>query len=111
LKKIGTKYLINKDEINRNTRRSISWLKNVLRKAELVELDSCKQKRLLEQKCKVCYYVDDGISGQAFTDSICIVCGDIITNATTDTDKVCKKCSKEYNLCCHCGGNISLQLI
>ena len=53
-------------------------------------------------ECKECFYRKT-VSGQAFTDSICKNCGEIIVNPTTDIDNYCRKCCKKLNICKKCG--------
>jgi hypothetical protein len=103
--------MFDKEKVNNRTRRSLSWAKHILKKAEAVEIDAKKEQRLRAQRCKTCFYIDDGIGGQAITRSKCDICEKEVINASTDVDYICEECAKEYNLCRHCGGSIDMQLL
>ena len=68
--------------------------------------DSGNEKRLEDQLCKYCYYMGKGFAGMAITTVKCNKCGIEMTFPSTSTDKYCKDCAKELNVCKHCGAKM-----
>lgn len=76
-------------------------------KIELYDEDPDKTKRLNENLCKSCYYVNNGgWGGQAITVKNCEDCGKEMTFASTNTDCFCNACALRNNICKHCGGEM-----
>lgn len=65
-----------------------------------------KEQRLARgTECKLCRYLRGGrMSGQAFTDWKCRVCGKDATHPNTGTPAYCDSCCKTHGLCPTCGG-------
>ena len=57
--------------------------------------------------CKKCLMDRCYIAGQAFTEWTCQKCGETFIHHNTNTPKICKMCSEEYNLCEQCGDVIN----
>ena len=57
--------------------------------------------------CIECEMKNKGmISGQAFTEYTCKICGHIDVHHNTAVPSYCLECSKKYNICEYCGKEI-----
>ena len=57
--------------------------------------------------CKKCYWDNKGmVSGQAFTDFECALCGRTDMWHNTDVPKFCRECSEKFNMCQRCGADM-----
>jgi hypothetical protein len=73
--------------------------------------DGEKKKRLESVQCKFCFYMrTDRIGGASMTTRPCGICDDEMQFGSTCTDKICKKCAKEYDLCKYCGGDLEMRI-
>jgi rRNA maturation endonuclease Nob1 len=54
----------------------------------------------------ICIKCKGIVALQAFTNSVCKICGVPITTHHMPAYKICEECSKKYNLCQQCGENI-----
>ena len=69
--------------------------------------DPESKKRLVEAKCKPCFYLYQArIGGAAITDRACGICDANKTFSSTATDPICHKCADNNGLCVQCGGDI-----
>lgn len=91
------------------TERSKEWMKEYKLRAYKFENDPDVALRRADQTCVYCYY-SPRYGGQAMTESKCVVCGDEICNANTNTDMVCLTCAALHELCRHCGGDIEMRV-
>lgn len=58
--------------------------------------------------CKKCEWEEKGmLSGQAFRDFTCQLCGRTDTWHNTNIPKFCHECSKRLNMCQRCGGELN----
>lgn len=77
---------------------------NMKNRVDNYNSDPNKEDRLENNLCKYCEYSKgNGWAGQAFTNIKCKGCEREMTFPTTDTDKYCEDCAKEFNICKHCG--------
>ena len=84
-----------------------SKLNQYLKSAIKISLDAEKMQRLEAQLCPACWYLShDIISGQAFTDWTCKLCGTKETYSNTNTPQLCKVCAQRFGLCISCGGTL-----
>lgn len=70
-----------------------------------IENDPDSIRRLDIQNCKTCHY-STRMAGQAFTDSECGFCDNMMTFSNTDTDMLCQRCATMNEACKHCGGEM-----
>lgn len=96
-------------DIRVQTIKSQEKINRQLKLAKDLKQDPNMSFRLDDHLCKACYYFI-GFAGQAFTDSACYICGEIIHNNNTNTDKVCRSCAAKHHLCRKCGADISLDI-
>lgn len=69
--------------------------------------DNDKEARKSKQECKYCYYINFArVGGSAMTVKHCESCDEKMLFSSTNTDKLCDKCSDELGLCKHCGQKI-----
>jgi hypothetical protein len=91
------------------TERARHTARALVRNALKYLLDSEKEKRLQTLECKFCYYLEAARFGlQAITSKECDICGENVAYASTATGRVCEVCAAKYNVCTHCGGDLSM---
>lgn len=95
------------------TNRSKDRCEDYPAKALAMLTDSERKKRTTEaQECKCCYYLNTGrIGGAAITHKPCDLCGKEMAFGSTCTDRICKECSRENELCTFCGGDIHMRVL
>jgi hypothetical protein len=94
------------DMINHKTFYNVRRVDDMREKIDEYDKDEKISKRIDNQECKVCTYINDEFAFQAFTDSYCGICGKKMTFCNSDIDKVCLSCARIHGLCKHCGGRI-----
>ena len=99
-----------KADIEFSNGQAKNYIKSLLSRAESLQQDSSKEDRLKKGECKSCYYILSKIGGAAITKSNCKICDRDIINSSTCVNTLCTNCSKENNLCRHCGADMSLRL-
>lgn len=92
-------------QIQSATHRSKTWADNHVKNAVLLLTDGQREEREKEWLCKSCFYLDRPIGGRAITTTNCLACSCEMVFSSTCTDKFCKKCSEDMNVCCRCGGD------
>lgn len=84
---------------------------DLIKKVEKFKEDADKEKRLEQNLCSYCYYMaSDRIGGAAFTNRDCGICDKEMVFSSTCTDDLCGECASENDLCCRCGGEISMKV-
>lgn len=68
--------------------------------------DPERTKRLAQQECPICYYIDGRIGGAAMTSTECGRCGKPMTFGNTCVDAVCFVCALACGVCHHCGADM-----
>jgi hypothetical protein len=72
--------------------------------------DERKKERKVASECKFCFYFrTERIGGAAMTTRDCGICEMPQMYGSTNTDKICKKCATENELCKYCGADVSLR--
>jgi hypothetical protein len=90
---------------------ALARLRVSLKSAELIITDQDKGLRLDVMECKACYYLSRGaVVMQAFTKSNCEGCGVEVTFPNSRINKLCEKCAESNDRCCHCGGDIDIDI-
>jgi hypothetical protein len=95
--------------INASTYFAKQRTSNILRRAEQIREDSERDKRLVDQECKACYYSGSMVGGQALSSRPCGICGTVMNFSSTCTDAICLDCARKHNLCKCCGGDIEMK--
>lgn len=90
------------------TERSKQFVREQVELAKRISDDTDKQRRLVEQNCKRCFY-GSRIGGAAMTTQPCMCCHTQVMYGSTATDALCMDCAKENDLCKRCGGDIELR--
>lgn len=86
-----------------------SQVDNKIRKLATLLMDAEKEKRLAARMCQACFYLGGGFAGQAFTEWHCFLCKVPAMHHNTSVPRVCMDCSKGFDLCHTCGGNITMK--
>jgi hypothetical protein len=81
-------------------------VKELRKRLQNYDNDDLKDVRLRKYECKVCTYISSNMAFQAFTNTLCRICGKEMIFSSSDTDNLCVECAKENNLCKHCGGEL-----
>lgn len=72
--------------------------------------DPRRKERKEKAECKRCFYVHNArIGGATMTEQPCGICGVSQMYGSTATDKICKKCAIENELCKYCGADMELR--
>lgn len=95
-----------KEYISKTNKKHWFSTKMILRRAHDFEEDVKKEWRIKFQNCKFCTYLEGSLGASVLTNSTCAICGKPILNSSTNIDKLCIDCAKEYQLCAHCGGTM-----
>lgn len=74
-----------------------------------LDTDPERAKRLAQYTCALCWYASGGMSGQAFSDWTCRVCGDKYSHPNTATPRVCHQCAEKHKLCHECGADMGMK--
>ena len=95
-------------QANRHTSYNDQFIKMLRRQLAEVELDVHHSDRIAAGECCACFYIrtSNKIVGHAFTDRVCDHCGCIQTFSNTDTRQICSDCSRKYELCRNCTGDL-----
>ncbi len=93
--------------VKEQTYRNVENGEIQVHRAAAYMIDSEREKRIAQRSCRYCFHFRGGeMSGQAFTNWACGVCGKENMHPNTGTPKVCAKCSCAHELCVRCGGDI-----
>lgn len=76
-----------------------------LRRQEQAQTDAKKKIRRAVRECKWCFYVNWGMSGQAFTAFICEACAEESNHPNTAVPKLCNACADKLGACVRCCGS------
>lgn len=72
--------------------------------------DNNRSARRASLECKTCYYIyTSRIGGAAMTTRPCGICSVEQLYSSTNTDKICLNCAKNYSLCKYCGADLELR--
>jgi len=77
-----------------------------VRRCEALVNDADRAGRLFVQQCRACYYMRGRIGGATVTKSPCRGCDVVLVSGNTCTDRLCRQCATDYDLCRHCGGDM-----
>lgn len=99
-----------KEEINHSTYLKKEQEKNIKNFAEKLTNDPDKEIREKLSLCKICYYREGVLAGQAFTHRNCSFCEKEEVYPTTNTDSLCHPCAKKNNCCKHCSADLDYLL-
>lgn len=73
-------------------------------------IDSERDDRRAAGLCPFCYYYAiERIGGAAITRQACGTCGEVMVFGSTRTDALCLSCSRRYDLCKRCGGDLDMK--
>lgn len=98
------------ERVNAISSRKQRYVADQLDKALLLATDADSVKRKAAHECCGCWYSGPRISGQAFTDWKCDLCGEPQQmHHNTDTPRVCEVCAEAYGVCVSCGGDIDMR--
>ena len=92
----------NKEKIEESSYWQKKKEKSILEYAKSIKNDYDKDNRLNELLCKICYYKEGVVAGQAITKKDCDFCKTEVIYSTTYTDKICPNCAKKNQCCKHC---------
>jgi hypothetical protein len=108
---IERKQVTDNVSVQRATFLAKEHVEDLVRRAEMLNMDAGKEDRLKKCLCLSCYYVfTSRIGGAAITTRACGVCGNLETYSSTNTDALCIACAKVEELCKHCGGDMKLRV-
>lgn len=92
----------------RTTQNAI-YVRETIKLAKVLELDTDRVARLKALRCKMCFYVKSGICGQAFTERQCGLCDEMLLSGNTNVNVLCYSCGKDNGLCVECGADVELR--
>lgn len=99
--------IVNPHKIKLATARSFKRQQAAIKAAFNVFYDPEHQKRLEEQKCITCYYLEqDRISQRAFFSQPCGICMEPQVYGSSHTNILCLNCAQKSNLCLQCAADI-----
>lgn len=97
---------LTEENIKDNTFWSSRYCEKLRNRLSNYEQDNKKGSRLKIQECKTCFYLRNGIAGQAFTKYNCQHCGKEQMYHNTAVPNYCVECAKQYNTCVRCGSEM-----
>lgn len=110
----GIKWLENmrwtENDISCESDRCKTYIDSQVARGYKLLLDEHKNKRIIENMCKYCFYNGWGVAGQAMTEWRCRYCLKDYIWDNTNHPLICNKCAQEHTLCIKCGADIHLRV-
>lgn len=93
-------------EIVESTRLSERYYLALKDRLACYEQDEARDRRLLMQECRSCFYLHGHGGFQAITPYTCGHCAEPQFHSDTSTPQFCLRCARMHDACCRCGSAI-----
>ncbi len=104
------KEAVTRSTIASKNSRAKHQITSIIKRAEKLQADPDKQKRLDMNLCLCCYYANNPrMGGASMTQRPCGLCEQEMRFSSTATDVLCGSCATEQGLCKQCGADIELK--
>ena len=92
------------EDVTRTGQSRALYFADWLKRGDRARVDGKADQRIVRGECRWCFYADQRIAGQAFTEFVCEGCGETAYHPNTAVPKLCTSCAHKLAACCRCGG-------
>jgi len=93
------------------TQRAVDYAMTVRDRLAAFDADDDRVRRRAKWACRACHYlVGSVVAGQAFSERACEACREPIRWPNTAVPRLCEDCSKRFNACRRCCGDLEMVL-